>query len=114
MDSPLIASTSASASAVVFGSLASTSVFPIRVLIKCLGILAIKAKKKGTPKGTFLPAESRLLTAAGAGQVFQRQGGAVLRRTAAPAVGARTHVAAGRRIGGKRRIGAYHRCQCYR
>src|SRR5712691_10752647 len=114
MDSLLIASTSAPASAVVFRSFASTSVFPIRVLTMCLGILAIMAKKKVPRSVPFYATSLRLVAAARAGQVLQRQGRAVYGRTAAPAVGARTHVTAGRRIGGQRRIAVYHRCQRYR
>src|SRR5882672_11092733 len=107
MDSLPIASTSAPASAVVFRSFASTSVFPIRVLTMCLGILAIMGKKKVPRRVPFYATGLRLVAAAGAGQVLQRQGRAVSRRTAAPAVGARTHVTAGRRIG------TYHRHQRY-
>src|SRR5260221_7724138 len=111
MDSPLIASTSAPASGVVFRSFASTPVFPIRALIWGF---AIMAKKKVPRRVPFYATSLRLVTAARAGQVLQRQGRAVYRRTAAPAVGARTHVTAGRRIGGQRRIAVYHRCQRYR
>src|SRR5258706_4123629 len=108
MDSLLIASTSAPASAVVFRSFASTSVFPIRVPTMCLGILAIMAKKKVPRRVPFYATELRLVAAAGAGQVLQRQGRAVSQRTAAPAIGARAHV-----TGGQRPIGTYHRHQRY-
>src|SRR6267154_1525954 len=108
MDSLLIASTSAPASAVVLRSFASTSVFPIRVPTMCLGILAIMAKKKVPRRVPFYATELRLVAAAGAGQVLQRQGRAVSQRTAAPAIGARAHV-----TGGQRRIGTYHRHQRY-
>src|SRR5258706_7080224 len=108
MESLHIASTSAPASAVVFRSFASASVFPIRVLTKCPGILAIMAKKRYTEGYLYTQLALRLVAAAGAGQVLQRQGRAVSRRTAAPAVGARTHVG-----GRRRRIGTYHRRQRY-
>src|SRR5258706_8608648 len=70
-------------------------------------------KKKVPRRVPFYATSLRLVAAAGAGQVLQRQSRAVYRRTAAPAVGARTHVAAGRRIGGQRRNAIYHRCQRY-
>src|SRR2546428_9811711 len=44
-----------------------------------------KGKKKGTPKGTFYEAKSLLLAAAGAGQIFRADRGAVAGRSAAPA-----------------------------
>src|SRR6266513_4765707 len=44
------------------------------------------SKKKGTPKGTFIEAKSLLLAAAGAGQIFQGNVGAVGGRSTAPPV----------------------------
>src|SRR5439155_26072346 len=46
----------------------------------------VPKKKKGTPKGTFIEAKSLLLAAAGAGQIFRVDGGAVGRQSAAPPV----------------------------